>query len=144
MGVEPTSAGFTDARTVLKTGRTTGFHPPPSHSVGYAQPDTDGIRVDPFFILARVRTDMNRFQRNGSIPFYYWFLAGMASGILMGWFFGGFISWFLRVVLVVGVIAVIGLMVYLWHKTGSPSGNPAPRNDIPEGTWRTIDPSGGK
>jgi hypothetical protein len=29
MGVEPTGAGFADARTVLKTGRATGPLPPP-------------------------------------------------------------------------------------------------------------------
>jgi hypothetical protein len=43
MGVEPTGAGITDARTVLKTGKATGPLPPPSRGVAYAQSNAGSI-----------------------------------------------------------------------------------------------------
>ena len=85
---------------------------------------------------------MNRLQRNGGFPFYYWFLIGLVTGVLVGWFFSGFINALLRAALFVGVIVVIGLIVYLWRKGNSSAGVAANQSDIPEGSWRNIDPSG--
>lgn len=85
---------------------------------------------------------MNRLQRNGGFPFYYWFLIGLVTGVLVGWFFSGFINALFRVALFVGVIAIIGLIVYLWRKGNRSSGVAANQSDIPEGSWRNIDPSG--
>ena len=87
---------------------------------------------------------MNRFGRNGTVPFYYWFLAGLAVGILMGWFFSGFINMIFRFALLAGVVVVIGLIIYLWQKAGRPGQKVANQNDIPDANWRTIDPSGRK
>jgi hypothetical protein len=85
---------------------------------------------------------MNRLQRNGGFPFYYWFLIGLVTGVLVGWFFSGFINALFRVALFIGVIAIIGLIVYLWRKGNRSSGVAANQSDIPEGSWRNIDPSG--
>ncbi len=154
MGVEPTGAGITAARTVLKTGRTTGFHPPPCRVVAYAQPGAGSTHRQaahagtsncfPFHM--RNQKEMDRFKSGGGLPFYYWLLAGMLIGILIGWFFSGFINMILRFTLFFGVIAVVGLVIYLWQKTKSTSSETAskPGSDIPEGSWRNIDPSGGK
>jgi hypothetical protein len=87
---------------------------------------------------------MNRLQRNGGFPFYYWFLAGLFCGIVIGWFFSGFINMLFRLALLVGVVVVIGLIVYLWQKSNRSSGITANQSDIPEGSWRNIDPSGRK
>jgi hypothetical protein len=85
---------------------------------------------------------MNRLQRNGGFPFYYWFLIGLVTGLLAGWFFSGFINAILRLALFAGVIAVIGVIVYLWRKSSRSVGVTANQTDIPEGSWRNIDPSG--
>lgn len=87
---------------------------------------------------------MDRIQRNINFPFYYWFIAGLLVGILMGWFFSGFINMIFRVLLFAGVVVVIGLIIYLWQKTGRSNGGATKSNDIPEANWRTIDPSGRK
>jgi Na+/H+-dicarboxylate symporter len=54
---------------------------------------------------------MNRLQRDGGLPFYYWFLAGLLIGIITGWFFHGTINFIFRMLLLVGVIIFIGLIV---------------------------------
>lgn len=87
---------------------------------------------------------MNRLQRDGGFPFYYWFLSGLVIGIITGWFFHGTINFIFRMVMLVGVIAVIGLIVYLWQKGSRPGTKNSASTDIPEGTWRNIDPSGKK
>lgn len=87
---------------------------------------------------------MSRIWRNGSFPFYYWFLAGLAVGMLMGWFFSGFINMILRLFLLAAVIVAIGLVVYLWQGAGRPGEKSAKPSDIPEANWRTIDPAGRK
>ncbi|HET9660265.1 MAG TPA: hypothetical protein VFP05_08035 [Thermomicrobiales bacterium] len=87
---------------------------------------------------------MNRLQRNGGFPFYYWFFAGLFVGILTGWFFHGTINFIFRLVLLVGVIAVIGLIIYLWQRGPRSDSTGTGASDIPEGTWRNIDPSGRK
>ncbi len=87
---------------------------------------------------------MNTFKSGGGVPFYYWFLSGLAIGLLMGWFFHGTISMILRLTLLLGVIAVIILGVYLWQKTTSSKSSSGVKSDIPEGSWRDIDPSGSK
>ena len=87
---------------------------------------------------------MNPIKREGGIPFYYWFLAGLFLGLLMGWFFHGTINFILRMTLFLGVVIVIGLIIYLWQKSKSSSGIRAGQSDIPEGSWRNIDPSGRK
>jgi predicted lipid-binding transport protein (Tim44 family) len=84
---------------------------------------------------------MNNIKNGGGIPFYYWFLSGLALGLLMGWFFHGTISMILRLALLIGVIAVVVLGVYLWQKASSNRSNNI-ASDIPEGNWRDIDPSG--
>jgi hypothetical protein len=85
---------------------------------------------------------MNRVQRNGGFPFYYWFLAGLFVGIIAGWFFHGTINFILRMALLAGVIVVIGLIVYLWQRGPRMGSKRTTSNDIPEGAWRNIDPSG--
>lgn len=85
---------------------------------------------------------MHRFQLNGRFPFYYWFLSGILLGILIGWVFSGFINLLFRMALFAGVVLVIGLAIYLWGRISRSNGPPARQNDIPEGNWRTIDPSG--
>lgn len=88
---------------------------------------------------------MGTIKSGGGFPFYYWFLSGLAIGLLGGWFFHGTISMFLRLLLLLGVIAVAVLGVYLWHKTSSNSKNSnGVVSDVPEGTWRDIDPTGRK
>jgi hypothetical protein len=87
---------------------------------------------------------MNRFQINGRFPFYYWLFAGILIGILIGWMFSGFINMLFRLLLFAGVVIVIGLAIYLWGKISRTNGPPARQNDIPDGNWRTIDPSGRK
>lgn len=87
---------------------------------------------------------MSRFQINGRIPFYYWFFAGILVGVLIGWMFSGFINMLFRMLLFGGVIVVIGLAIYLWGKVSRTNDRPARQNDIPDGNWRTIDPSGRK
>ena len=63
MGVEPTGAGITAARTVLKTGRTTGFHPPPCRSVGYAQSRTRStVRPRRRAICMHSNTSQERYE----------------------------------------------------------------------------------
>lgn len=85
---------------------------------------------------------MNRLQRNEGFPFYYWFLIGLVTGVLIGWFFSGFINALFRAALFLGVIVVLGLIVYLWRKSSRPPGVAGNPSDIPEGSWRNIDPSG--
>jgi hypothetical protein len=87
---------------------------------------------------------MDGFKRGGGVPFYYWLLGGLISGIMIGWFFHGVITMALRLALILGVIAVIVLGVYLWRKATSSSNRAAADQDIPEGNWRNIDPSGRK
>jgi len=87
---------------------------------------------------------MNRFQRDGGLPFYYWFLAGLFVGVITGWFFHGTINFIFRMVLLFGVIVVIGLIVYLWQRRPRSGSKNSGTTDIPEGTWRNIDPSGRK
>lgn len=87
---------------------------------------------------------MNNVKNGGGFPFYYWFLSGLAVGLLMGWFFHGTINMILRMALLFGVVAVIILGVYLWRKTTNSSDSNAFKSDIPEGNWRDIDPSGNK
>jgi hypothetical protein len=87
---------------------------------------------------------MNRFQRDGGLPFYYWFLAGLLIGIVTGWFFHGTINFIFRMVMLVGVVIVIGLIIYLWQKGKNPGAKASASSDIPEGNWRNIDPSGRK
>ncbi len=87
---------------------------------------------------------MNRFRRNGELPFYYWFLAGLFIGIITGWFFHGTINFIFRMVMLAGVVIVIGLIIYLWQKGTGPGGKTPASSDIPEGSWRNIDPSGRK
>lgn len=87
---------------------------------------------------------MNRSWLNGTVPFYYWFLAGLAVGILIGWFFGGFINMVFRLALFAGVMVVIGLIIYLWLKANRTGEGSTKSNDIPEANWRSIDPSGRK
>ncbi len=86
---------------------------------------------------------MGKFKSGGGIPFYYWFLSGLVLGLLMGWFFHGTINMILRMLLLVGVIAVFVLGVYLWQKSSN-SNTSSGASDIPEGNWRDIDPSGRK
>ena len=78
-------------------------------------------------------------------------LAGVAfwyglfgTGLLMGWFFHGTINMILRMLLLVGVIAVIVLGVYLWQKSSGSNSSSGVVSDIPEANWRDIDPSGRK
>lgn len=85
---------------------------------------------------------MNNIKSGGGIPFYYWFLSGLAMGLLMGWFFHGAISMLLRLSLLFGVIAVVILGVLLWQKASSTNRSSGAASDIPEGNWRDIDPSG--
>ncbi len=85
---------------------------------------------------------MNNFKNSGTIPFYYWFLSGLAFGLVMGWFFHGTISMLLRLSLLFGVIAVVILGVILWQKASSANRSSGVVSDIPEGNWRDIDPSG--
>lgn len=89
---------------------------------------------------------MDRFKSGGGLPFYYWLIAGLLIGMLIGWFFSGFISMLLRIALMLGVVIVIALAVYLWQRTkGSSSGVVANNgSDIPEGSWRNVDPASGK
>lgn len=87
---------------------------------------------------------MGTIKSGGGFPFYYWFLSGLAIGVLMGWFFHGTISMFLRLLLLFGVVVVIILGVYLWHKASSSKSSSGVVSDIPEGNWRDIDPTGQK
>ena len=87
---------------------------------------------------------MDKFKSGGGIPFYYWFLSGLVLGLLMGWFFHGTINMILRMLLLVGVIAVIVLGVYLWQKSSGSNRSSGVVSDIPEANWRDIDPSGRK
>lgn len=85
---------------------------------------------------------MNNIKNGRGIPFYYWFLSGLALGLLMGWFFHGTINMILRMALLLGVIAVAILGVYLWQKTSSSNKSSGVQSDISEGNWRDVDPSG--
>jgi len=87
---------------------------------------------------------MNRFRTEGGLPFYYWFLAGLLIGIITGWFFHGTINFIFRMVMLVGVVIVIGLIIYLWQKGTRSNAKSSVSSDIPEGSWRNIDPSGRK
>jgi hypothetical protein len=87
---------------------------------------------------------MDQFKSGGGIPFYYWLFGGLVAGIMIGWFFHGVITMALRLALIIGVIAVIVLCVYLWRKATAPSSRGSSGQDIPEGSWRNIDPSGRK
>lgn len=89
---------------------------------------------------------MDKFKSGGGLPFYYWLIGGLVAGLFIGWFFHGVITMALRLALLVGVIAVIALGFYLWRKTTSSSSaaSSSTQQDIPEGNWRNIDPSGGK
>lgn len=87
---------------------------------------------------------METFKRGGGVPFYYWLIGGLLAGLLIGWFFHGVITMALRMALIAGVIAVIALAVYLWRKASSSNSNSGSAQDIPEGSWRNIDPSGRK
>lgn len=87
---------------------------------------------------------MNTFKSGGGVPFYYWFLSGLALGLLMGWFFHGTINMILRLGLLFGIVAVVILGVYLWQKASSSKSSSGFKSDIPEGNWHDIDPSGRK
>lgn len=94
-------------------------------------------------VYRQSRTAMERFKSGGGIPFYYWLAGGLIAGLLIGWFFHGVITMVLRLALLFGVIAVIAIAVYLWQSSRNrrpTSGSGA--SDIPEGTWRNIDPTG--
>ena len=86
---------------------------------------------------------MDKFKSGGGVPFYYWLFGGLIAGVMIGWFFHGVITMALRLALIIGVIAVIVLGVYLWRKANAPRGD-STGQDIPEGSWRNIDPSGRK
>jgi hypothetical protein len=47
-------------------------------------------------------------------------------------------------VMLVGVVIIIGLIIYLWQKGTRSGGKSSVSSDIPEGSWRNIDPSGRK
>ena len=86
---------------------------------------------------------MDKFKSRGGVPFYYWLFGGLIAGVMIGWFFHGVITMALRLALIIGVMAVIVLGVYLWRKANA-SGSDSSGQDIPEGNWRNIDPSGRK
>ena len=87
---------------------------------------------------------MDQIKSGGGVPFYYWLFGGLVGGVLIGWFFHGVITMALRMALLIGVLAVIVLGVYLWRKATSSNSGVKANQDIPEGNWRNIDPSGRK
>jgi hypothetical protein len=50
----------------------------------------------------------------------YGFLAGMVCGVLLGWFFAGFIGAFVRVALAAIVVVPLILLFLAWRKFVSP------------------------
>lgn len=87
---------------------------------------------------------MDRFKSGGGVPFYYWLFGGLVGGILIGWFFHGVITMALRMALLLGIVAVVVLAFYLWRKATSSKSGITANQDIPEGSWKNIDPSGRK
>lgn len=78
---------------------------------------------------------MNRFNggmgsAGGRIEWgSYGFFAGLAIGILIGWFFSGFIGAFIRVGIVALIVVPIVLLFIAWRRFVTPLMQPPPRRD---------------
>jgi hypothetical protein len=74
----------------------------------------------------------NRGSGSGSIRVQwggYGFMAGIALGVLIGWFFAGFIGAFIRVGLVLLVLVPLVLLYIGWRKFVAPILQPRARRE---------------
>jgi hypothetical protein len=82
---------------------------------------------------------MDRFQKRATtgFPFYYWFIAGLIVGVVLGWSFHGVVTWIFRGLVIAGLVVVIYLFYKYWRRGQSAGKSSA--EDIPEASWRDID-----
>jgi hypothetical protein len=66
------------------------------------------------------RDDMSRSQGGRFQWGSYGFVAGILVGVMMGWFFAGFVGAFIRVAMVALVIVPVVLVYLAWRKIVAP------------------------
>lgn len=73
----------------------------------------------------------NRVNSNGGRMQWgsYGFFAGLAVGVLLGWFFAGFIGAFVRVGIVALILIPIVLLFLAWRRFVTPLIEPPPRRE---------------
>ncbi|MBX3070289.1 MAG: hypothetical protein KF883_07350 [Thermomicrobiales bacterium] len=72
-------------------------------------------------------------QTSSGWPRLYIYLAGVITGIVLGWVFQGIIGTLIRLGMIVLVIAA-ALYIYNWWSKSKRPGPP----DIPEADWRDL------
>jgi F0F1-type ATP synthase assembly protein I len=74
-------------------------------------------------------------------PIVYSFIAGLLVGMLLGWFYHGFVGLLIRILVLIPLLIVVVAAVMFWRGTSRQRARMNQSHDI-ETTWRDVDQRG--